>query len=76
MIMDLELATVYDIVEELSKRGLQFIIAIEKTKNRNGKIAELELCVDGYKDLEEIANLLLPHFGITNREDDLYDCEN
>jgi hypothetical protein len=64
MSLELELATVYDIAEELSKRGMQFIIAIEKTKIRNGKTAELEICVDKNKNMREVAETLAPFFGI------------
>jgi hypothetical protein len=61
--MDLELATLYDISEELSKRGLQFVIFIEKTKINDGH-GELEVCVDANKDLQELVEVLAPYFGI------------
>ncbi len=58
--MDLELATVYDIVNELANRGLQFVIAIEVINNDEpGKV---HLCVDGKKDQVAIANAVAPFF--------------
>jgi hypothetical protein len=57
--MDLELATIDDIVNELADRGLQFIIAIELIGGSNFKI---HLCVDGNKNKVEVANALTPFF--------------
>lgn len=61
--MDLELATITDIINELSKRGLQFLIVIEKTKVNDGT-GELEIACDAKKDLPELVELLAPYFGI------------
>lgn len=67
--VELEFATVYDIAEELAKRGLQFVIAIEKTKKKDSDQLELDLCVDGGKNLEEMANVLAPYFGMDIRKE-------
>lgn len=56
--MDLELATVDDIVNELADRGLQFIIAVEL----RGPSFKLHLCVDGNKNKIEVAHALMPFF--------------
>ena len=58
--MDLELATIHDITDELANRGLQFIIALEV---RNGKEPfKIHLCVDGNKDRTEAAHAIAPLF--------------
>ena len=58
--MDLELATIHDIAEELANRGLQFIIAIQVIDN-NAPF-KIHLCVDGQKDKMEVATLIAPLF--------------
>lgn len=58
--MDLELATIYDITEELANRGSQFIIAIQVIDN-NAPF-KIHLCVDGEKDRMEVAELVAPLF--------------
>ena len=57
--MDLELATIDDIVNELADRGLQFVIAIELIGSSNFKV---HLCVDGNKNKIEVAQALMPFF--------------
>jgi len=61
--MDLELATIHQIADELADRGLQFIIAIQLVEN-NQKDFKLHLCVDGKKDEKEIADALVPLFDV------------
>ena len=56
--MDLELATIEDIVNELADRGLQFIIAIELRESA----FKIHLCVDGDKNKIEVAHALMPFF--------------
>jgi hypothetical protein len=58
--MDLELATIYDIADELANRGSQFIIAIQVIDN-NAPF-KIHLCVDGEKDKMEIAETIAPLF--------------
>lgn len=58
--MDLELATIYDIAEELANRGSQFIIAIQVIDN-NAPF-KIHLCVDGEKDKMEVAEMVAPLF--------------
>lgn len=58
--MDLELATIYDIADELANRGLQFIIAIQIINN--SEPFQLHLCVDGKKDTRAIAEIVAPLF--------------
>ena len=58
--MELELATIYDIAEELANRGSQFIIAIQVIDN-NAPF-KIHLCVDGEKDKMEVAQLVAPLF--------------
>ena len=58
--MDIELATVYDIAEELAKRGSQFIIAIQVIDNDAS--FKIHLCVDGKKDKMEVAQVVAPFF--------------
>jgi len=69
--MELELATLSDISLELSKRGLQFVIVLEKTKINNG-CGQLEVCVDANKNLQELVEVLAPHFGIKPESTDGY----
>jgi len=57
--MDLEIATVDDIVNELADRGLQFIIAVEVGDSSGFK---LHLCVDGDKNKIEVAHAIAPFF--------------
>lgn len=64
--MDLELATIYDIAEELAKRGSQFIIAIQVIDN-NAPF-KIHLCVDGKKDKMEVAQIVAPLFQPTELE--------
>lgn len=56
--MDLELATVDDIVNELANRGLQFIIAVQL----RGSDFKVHLCVDGNKNKIKVANALMSFF--------------
>lgn len=58
--MELELATIFDIAEELANRGLQFIIAIQVIDN-NAPF-KIHLCVDGKKDKMEVAQAVTPFF--------------
>lgn len=58
--MDLELATIMDIADELANRGSQFIIAIQVINN-NAPF-KIHLCVDGEKDKMEVAQLVAPLF--------------
>jgi len=58
--MELELATIYDIADELANRGLQFVIAIQVINN-NERFS-VHLCVDGDKDKNEVASLIGPLF--------------
>lgn len=58
--MDLELATIYDIADELAKRGVQFIIAIQVINNNEP--FKLHLCTDGKKNNTEVAQVLIPFF--------------
>ena len=58
--MDLELATIYDIAEELANRGSQFVIAIQVIDN-NAPF-KIHLCVDGDKDKMEVAQVVAPLF--------------
>ncbi len=58
--MDLELATIYDIADELANRGLQFIIAIQVIDNNEP--FKVHLCVDGDKDKMEVAGMIAPLF--------------
>ena len=58
--MDIELATIYDIAEELAKRGSQFIIAIQVIDNASP--FKIHLCVDGKKDKMEVAQAVAPFF--------------
>lgn len=58
--MELELATIHDIVDELANRSLQFIIAVEV---RNGNESfRIHLCVDGNKNKTEVAHAVAPLF--------------
>lgn len=58
--MELELATIYDIAEELANRGSQFIIAIQVIDNN--KPFTVHLCVDDAKDKMEVAQVVAPFF--------------
>jgi hypothetical protein len=58
--MDLELATIHDIVDELANRGSQYIIAVQVIDN--GAPFKLHLCVDGNKDKMKIAQSLIGFF--------------
>lgn len=58
--MDLELATIHDIADELGNRGLQFVIAIQVIDNNNP--FTIHLCVDGNKDKMEVAQIVAPLF--------------
>lgn len=58
--MELELATIFDIAEELANRGLQFIIAIQVIDN-NAPF-KIHLCVDSKKDKMEVAQVVAPLF--------------
>lgn len=69
--MDLELATIHDIADELANRGSQFIIAIEVIDNDSA--FKVHLCVDGKKDKLEVAQTLVPFFNQKGRRDDLND---
>jgi hypothetical protein len=60
--MDLQLATVGDIVNELANRGLQFVIAIEVVNNNEPKT--VHLCVDSKKDQMAIAQAVAPFFDL------------
>jgi hypothetical protein len=64
--MELEMATIYDIADELANRGSQFIIAIQVIDN-NAPF-EIHLCVDGQKDKMEIAQVVAPLFQPTESE--------
>ncbi len=61
--MDLELATIYDIADELANRGSQFVIAIQVIDNNEP--FKIHLCVDGGKDKVEIAQVVAPLFQST-----------
>lgn len=58
--MDLELATIYDIADELANRGSQFIIAIQIIDN--AEPFKIHLCVDENKDKMEVAQTIIPLF--------------
>jgi cobalamin biosynthesis Mg chelatase CobN len=58
--MDLELATIDDIVNELADRGLQFIIAIEVKDNDSP--FKIHLCVDSNKNKIDVAQNLVSFF--------------
>jgi len=58
--MELELATIQDIADELANRGVQFIIAIQVIDN-NAPF-KVHLCIDGEKDQTEIAEIIAPLF--------------
>lgn len=58
--MDLELATIHDIADELANRGLQYIIAIQVIDNNEP--FKIHLCVDGKKDKHDIANAIVSFF--------------
>jgi hypothetical protein len=58
--MDLELATIHDISDELANRGSQFIIAIQVIDNNTP--FKIHLCVDGDKDKMEVAQVVAPLF--------------
>lgn len=58
--MDLELATVEDIVNELANRSSQFVIAIQVIDNDTP--FKVHLCVDGQKDKLEVAQVIAPLF--------------
>ncbi len=62
--MDLELATIYDIAEELANRGSQFIIAIQVIDNNSP--FKIHLCVDRDKDKVEVAQVVAPLFNPHN----------
>jgi hypothetical protein len=64
--MDLELATIMDIADELANRGSQFIIAIQVIDN-NAPF-KIHLCVDGDKDKMEVAQIVAPLFQPTESE--------
>lgn len=61
--MDLELATIDDIINELANRGSQFIIAIQVIDNDIP--FKVHLCVDDQKDKMEIAQVVAPLFNPT-----------
>ncbi len=58
--MELEFATINDIVNELADRGLQYIIAVQIIDN--GQPFKLHLCVDGDKDKHAVANAIVNFF--------------
>lgn len=58
--MELELATIHDIVDELANRGSQFIIAIQVIDNNVP--FKIHLCVDGKKDKMGVAQAVTPFF--------------
>lgn len=58
--MELELATIYDIADELANRGSQYIIAIQVIDN-NAPF-KVHLCIDGEKDKMEVAKIIGPLF--------------
>lgn len=58
--MELELATIDDIVNELADRGVQFIIAIQVIDNDTP--FKIHLCVDGNKNKIDVAQSLVPFF--------------
>lgn len=58
--MELELATIHDIADELANRGLQYIIAIQVIDNNEP--FKVHLCVDGEKNKMEVATLVAPLF--------------
>ena len=58
--MDLELATIYDIADELANRGLQFVIAIQVINN--AQPFQIHLCVDSKKDKMKVANSIVQFF--------------
>ena len=62
--MDLELATIHDIADELANRGLQYVIAIQVINNESP--FKIHLCTDSNKDQMEVAQAVAPLF---NRED-------
>jgi hypothetical protein len=64
--MDLELATIHDIANELANRGSQFVIAIQVIDNDTP--FKIHLCVDGYKDKMEVAQIVAPLFYPTAME--------
>lgn len=66
--MDIELATIGEIVDELANRGKQFIIAIELHKSKEP--FKIHLCVDGQKNKTEVAYAVAPFF---NRGQDVHD---
>lgn len=61
--MDLELATIGEIAEELSKRGRQFIIALEVIDSDPD--FKLQLCTDGNKNQEDVARAIIRFFGLS-----------
>ena len=58
--MDLELATIHQIVDEIANRGLQYVIAIQVINN--GEPLKFHLCVDGKKDKMKVAQSLIGFF--------------
>lgn len=58
--MELELATIQDIADELANRGSQFIIAIQVIDNNSP--FKVHLCIDGEKDKVEVAEIIAPLF--------------
>ena len=58
--LDLEFATIDDIVNELANRGIQFIIAMEIRNNKEP--FKIHLCVDGKKNKMEVAHAVAPLF--------------
>jgi len=64
--MELELATIRDIADELANRGLQFIIAIQIINNTEPPT--VHLCLDGNKDQREVAESVIPFFELGESE--------
>jgi hypothetical protein len=58
--MELELATIHQIADELANRGSQFIIAVQVRNNYDP--FKIHLCVDGQKDKMEVAKALVGFF--------------
>lgn len=58
--MELELATVHQIIDEIANRGLQYIIAVQVINN--AEPFKIHLCVDGDKDKKEVAQAVAPFF--------------
>jgi hypothetical protein len=64
--MELELATIHQIADELANRGLQFIIAIQVVKHENEPF-QIHLCTDEAKNEKEVIDAILPFFEVENK---------